>query len=73
MKEFLATDSLGVMTRDATSHKEMLVNSQKVHEANCAELDDAIRFVTDWYRDLVKATSITFEVEYVLRRNPATP
>lgn len=73
MKEFLAGDSPGLMTRGATSHKEMLENSQKVHEANCAELDDAIRFVTDWYRDLVKATSITFEVEYVLARNPATP
>lgn len=73
MKEFLAADSPGLMTRNATSHKEMLENSQKVHEANCAELDNAIRFVTDWYRDLVKATSITFEVEYALTRNPATP
>jgi hypothetical protein len=73
MKEFLAADSPGVMTRDTTSHKEMLANSQKVHDANCKELDDAISFVTDWYRDLVKATSITFEVEYVLTRNPATP
>jgi hypothetical protein len=73
MKEFLAANSPGVMTRDATSHKEMLANSQKVHDANCTELDDAIRFVTGWYRDLVKATSITFEVEYVLERNPATP
>lgn len=73
MKEFLAADSPGLMTRNAIPHKEMLENSLNVHESNCAELDDAIRFVTDWYRDLVKATSITFEVEYVLGRNPATP
>lgn len=73
MKEFLAADSPGVMTSDTTSHKEMLANYQKVQDANCKELDDAISFVTDWYRDLVKATSITFEVEYVLARNPAKP
>jgi hypothetical protein len=72
MKKFLAADSPGLMTRNASSHEEILENSQKAHEANTVELDDAIRFVTDWYRDLVKATSITFEVEYDLARKPAT-
>ncbi len=73
MKEFLAADSPGLMTRNAISPKEMVEKSKRVHESNCAELDDAIRFATDWYRDLVKATSISFEVEYVLAKNPATP
>ena len=70
MKAFLASDSPGLMTHDATSHKEMLEKSQKIHKANCAELDDAIGFSVDWYCDLVKAASITFEVEYVLTRSP---
>lgn len=73
MKEFLASNSPGLMTGDATSYKEMLENSQKAQEANCAELDAAIRFVTDWYRDLVKATSITFEIEHALTKSPAIP
>lgn len=72
MKEFLAADSPGLVPFNATSHKEVVEKSEMVHEANMAELDDAIRFVTDWYRDLVKATSITFEVEYVLTRNAAS-
>ncbi len=73
LKEFLATDSPGRMTRDTIPYKELLENPQKVHEANCTELDDVITIVTDWYRDLVKAASITFEIEYVLARTPATP
>lgn len=73
MQEFLKSDSPGIMKRAATTLQESQKNAQKAHDANCADLDDAIRFVTDWYLDLVKATSITFEVEYVLSKSPATP
>jgi hypothetical protein len=72
IKEFLANDSPGLMTRNEIPHNEILESAHKIHETNCAELDDAIKFVTDWYRDLVKATSMTFEVEYVLTRKPTT-
>lgn len=70
MKKFLASDPTGVMTRNVTSYEEMLENAQKVHIANCAELDDEIRFAKDWYSNLIKATSITFEVENILKKNP---
>lgn len=71
MKNFLATDSPGLMTRTNISHEEMIANAGKVHEGNCAELDEAIKFVTDWYRNLVKATSMTFEIEHALTKSAA--
>lgn len=71
MKNFLATDSPGLITRTNISHEEMIANDGKVHEDNCSELDEAIKFVTDWYRDLVKATSMTFEIEHALTKSAA--
>ena len=68
LKNFMATDLPGIMTRTESSYEEMITNAAKTHEDNCAELDEAIRFVTDWYRELVKATSMTFEIEYALTK-----
>lgn len=71
LTEFIRADSPGIMSRNPASRAAILENHRRAHEANCAELDEAVRFVTEWYRDLVKASSITFEVEHALARSPA--